>query len=87
MDSLANLIPYLYPVVIGLVAGYVASLFLGGKGGLVRKLIVGLLGGVIGGILMTKLGLTLTENIHLNNIINATAGACLLLFVVQFLGK
>lgn len=87
MDALKDLLPYLYPVAIGLAAGYIASLLLGGKGGLIRKLIIGLLGGIIGGIVMTKLGITLTANLHINNIITATAGACLLLLVVQLLSK
>ena len=80
-------VPYLYPLAIGLLAGWIASLLLGGGKGLIRKLIVGLIGGVIGGIVIPKLGLILTDNIHVNNIISSTAGACLLLIVIQFLAK
>ncbi len=39
---------YVYPILIGLVAGGLASMLLGGKGGLVRNLILGVIGGVVG---------------------------------------
>ena len=78
---------YVYPLMIGLAAGWIASLLFGGGSGLLRKLIIGLIGGVIGGIILPKLGITLTDNVHLNNLIAATGGACLLLVVVQFISK
>ena len=84
---MSEYLPYLYLLGIGLLAGWIASLLLGEKGGLIRKLIIGLLGSVIGGILVPKLGLSLTDNVHLNNIITATAGACLLLLAAQFIAK
>ena len=78
---------YAYPLAVGLVAGWLASLVLGGKGGLLRCLILGVLGAIVGGILAPKLGVTPIENVHLNNIAIATGGAVLLLFLAQFLGK
>ncbi len=78
--------PYVVPVLMGIVAGWAASVLLGGKGGLIRYAILGLIGGVIGGILVPKLGLTLTDNETLNSLITATGGAVVLLAVVQFLG-
>ena len=51
-----------------------------------RTLIIGVLGAIIGGILVPKLGVSLTDNVHVNNIVIATGGAVLLLFLVQFLG-
>ena len=77
---------YAYPLAIGLVAGWLASLLLGGKGGLIRYLILGVLGAVVGGILAPKLGVKPIENVHVNNIVIATGGALLLLFIAQFLG-
>ncbi len=78
---------YVYPLAVGLIAGWLASKLLGGKGGLIRSLILGVLGAIVGGILAPKLGFTPIENVHLNNIVIATGGAVLLLFVAQFLGK
>ena len=77
---------YLYPIVIGLIAGWLAAILMGGKGGLIRHVIIGLIGGVIGGILVPKLGLTLTDNKDVNALITATGGAVILLAIVQFLG-
>ena len=77
---------YAYLAGIGLIAGWLASLLLGGSGGLVRYLIIGVLGAFLGGYLVPKLGVTLTENVHVNAIIMATAGALLILFLAQFLG-
>jgi uncharacterized membrane protein YeaQ/YmgE (transglycosylase-associated protein family) len=77
---------YVYPLVIGLVAGWIANMLLGGKGGLVRTLIIGLLGAVLGGILVPELGISLTHNVHLNNVITASIGAVVLLFLAQFIG-
>ena len=82
-----DLLPYLYPLGIGLIAGFIASMILGGGKGLLRKLIIGILGAIVGGALLPALGITLTENLHVNNIITATIGACLLLIVIQFLAK
>lgn len=82
-----QLLPYVYPLAIGLAAGFIASMLLGGGKGLIRKLIIGVIGGYIGGILVPKLGLTLTANVHVNNIISATVGACVLLLAIQFLSK
>ena len=78
---------YVYPLAIGLVAGWVASLILGGKGGLLRYLILGVIGAVVGGILAPKLGVTPLDNVHLNNIVIASGGAVLVLFIAQILGK
>ena len=78
---------YAYPLAVGLVAGILASLLLGGKGGLVRCLILGVVGAVVGGILAPKLGVTPIENVHLNNVAVATGGAVLVLLLAQILGK
>lgn len=77
---------YVYPILIGLVAGGLASMLLGGKGGLVRNLILGVIGGVVGGILAPKIGFNPIENVHLNNIVIATGGAVVTLFAAQLLG-
>ena len=78
---------YVYPLAVGLIAGWLAGKLLGGKGGLVRCLILGVIGAIVGGILAPKLGFTPIDNVHLNNIIIATGGAVVVLFVAQLLGK
>ncbi|MHC4391133.1 MAG: GlsB/YeaQ/YmgE family stress response membrane protein [Planctomycetota bacterium] len=78
---------FLYIAVIGLAAGWIASLLLGGGGGLIRNLVIGVAGALIGGVVVPKLGLTLTSNVHANNVITASIGALLLLAVLQFLTR
>jgi uncharacterized membrane protein YeaQ/YmgE (transglycosylase-associated protein family) len=78
---------YVYPLVVGLIAGWLASLLLGGKGGLVRCVLLGVLGAIVGGILAPKIGFQPLENLHLNNVVVATGGAVLVLLLAQILGK
>jgi uncharacterized membrane protein YeaQ/YmgE (transglycosylase-associated protein family) len=69
-------------IIVGLVAGFLASHFVKGSGyGLIGDLIVGLLGAVIGGFVIgffvhTTVGL-------LGSIVVAFIGAVILLFVVR----
>ncbi len=44
-------------IIIGLVAGWLATQILGGTGGLLYNLAVGLVGAVVGGFLFSKLRL------------------------------
>jgi uncharacterized membrane protein YeaQ/YmgE (transglycosylase-associated protein family) len=69
-------------IVVGLVAGYLASHFVKGGGyGLIGDLIVGLLGAVIGSVLI---GLFFHATVGLlGSIIVAFIGAVILLFVVR----
>jgi len=72
-------------IIVGLVAGFLASHFVKGSGyGLIGDLIVGLLGAVIGGFVLgffvhTTVGL-------LGSIVVAFIGAVILLFVVRQVG-
>jgi uncharacterized membrane protein YeaQ/YmgE (transglycosylase-associated protein family) len=69
-------------IIVGLVAGFLASHFVKGGGyGLIGDLIVGLLGAVIGGFLV---GLIVHTTVGLlGTIVVAFIGAVILLFVVR----
>ncbi len=70
---------------IGLVAGWLASLLLGG-GGLVRNLIVGIIGAFVGGWLLSAIGVSLPiENALLSQIITATIGAIVVIAVARII--
>ncbi len=72
---------------IGLVAGWLASLVLGG-GGLVRNLIVGVIGAVVGGWLLSLAGVSLpVGNALLSQIITATIGAIVVIAVARIIAK
>ena len=70
-------------LVVGLIAGFLASLFIRGRSsGCIGNIIVGLIGSVIGGILASALDL---GQFHfLGTIFIAFVGASILLAVLQF---
>lgn len=68
-------------LVIGVVAGWLASFIVGG-GGLISYLIWGVLGSVLGGILLPKIGVKIdVGNALVNQIVVATIGAIVLVLV------
>lgn len=72
---------------IGLVAGWLASLVLGG-GGLVRNLIVGVIGAFVGGWLLSALGVVLPiDNALLSQVITATIGAVVVIAVARVIAR
>lgn len=72
---------------IGLVAGWLASLILGG-GGLLRNLIVGVIGAFVGGYVLNLAGVTLPiDNALLSQIITATIGAIIVIVVARVIVK
>ena len=69
-------------LLIGLVAGWLASLLMkNNKSSLVTDIILGVIGSVIGGYGATLLGIR-TGGI-VGSIAIATAGACLLIFIIR----
>lgn len=72
-------------VVVGLIAGYLASLIMKSGGGLISDLIVGVIGGFIGGYLsQVFLGENLMSGINFTSIATAAVGAIVLLAIVKF---
>ena len=72
---------------IGLVAGWLASLVLGG-GGLVRNLIVGVIGAFVGGWLLSAVGISLpVGNALLSQVIIATIGAIVVILVARLVAR
>jgi uncharacterized membrane protein YeaQ/YmgE (transglycosylase-associated protein family) len=75
-------------LVIGLVAGWLAGQIMKGSGfGLVGDIIVGVIGAFIGGWLWGFLKLPLIGPWWLTDIIVATVGACILLFILRLIKR
>jgi uncharacterized membrane protein YeaQ/YmgE (transglycosylase-associated protein family) len=73
-------------IVIGLLAGFIATRITGTRGGLIRNLIFGLVGSFIGGFLATKLNIQVVPDFW-GELITATAGAVLFLFLWQVIRR
>jgi uncharacterized membrane protein YeaQ/YmgE (transglycosylase-associated protein family) len=72
-------------LIVGLVAGWLASLIVRGGGfGLLGDLLVGLVGAVIGSWLLPQLNIHLGSGL-LGSILDATIGAVILLLVLRLL--
>jgi uncharacterized membrane protein YeaQ/YmgE (transglycosylase-associated protein family) len=72
-------------LVIGLVAGFLASVVMGGEG-LLRYLIVGVLGAFVGGYLFSALRIELPiKNGFLSQVVTATVGAILVVIIARLI--
>jgi len=68
-------------IIIGLLAGWLANVFLGSRGGGVfYKLAVGLIGAVVGGLIFDALHIVPEDN-FIGNLVSATVGATVFLLV------
>ena len=73
-------------LIVGLVAGWLASLIVRGGGmGILGDLLVGLVGALIGSWLLPKLNISLGSGL-LAEILYATIGAVILLLVLRLVG-
>ncbi|MFI5272886.1 MAG: GlsB/YeaQ/YmgE family stress response membrane protein [Ktedonobacterales bacterium] len=71
-------------VVVGLIAGWLASLVVRGTGlGLAGDIIVGIIGGIIGGIILSLIGGSGVTGFNLWSIVVAFVGAVILLLIVR----
>ncbi len=72
--------------VIGIVAGFLASLVVGGGGGLLRYLIIGVIGAFVGGYLTDALSIDLgIRNRLAAQIVTATIGAVIVVLIARLL--
>jgi len=73
-------------VFIGLVAGFIASLLLGGGGGILRYLVTGLIGAFVGGYLFDVLNIDLgIRNRLVSQIVTASVGAIIVVILARFI--
>jgi uncharacterized membrane protein YeaQ/YmgE (transglycosylase-associated protein family) len=73
-------------VFVGIIAGFIASLLLGGDGGLLRYLITGLIGAFVGGYLFDVLKIDLgIRSKLLSEIATASVGAVIVVLLARFI--
>ncbi len=77
----------IWSIIVGLLAGVIAGKIMKGKGfGFIMNVIIGLVGGVIGGWAYSLLGISSSGGIW-GNLVMATIGAIILLFIVSLFKK
>jgi uncharacterized membrane protein YeaQ/YmgE (transglycosylase-associated protein family) len=76
-------------VVLGLVAGFIASKLVNKTGsGIVMDLVLGVVGAFVGGFLFTRFGAAGVTGLNLYSILVATVGAAVVLFIYHaFIGR
>ncbi len=75
-------------LIVGLIAGVLASLVMGGTGyGLIGDIIIGIVGAFVGGWLFTRLGVTSPFGGLAGVIFVAFIGAVVLLFVLRLVRR
>jgi uncharacterized membrane protein YeaQ/YmgE (transglycosylase-associated protein family) len=72
-------------IVLGLVAGAIASFLVGGGLGLLEMIILGIVGAVVGGFLAQQLGYGDVTGFNITSIVIATIGAIVVILVVRAL--
>ena len=73
-------------LLIGAIAGWLASYFMKGRGfGMIGNILVGVVGALIGGFLFGSFGFFDGE--ILDSVITATVGSFVLLFIISFIKR
>jgi uncharacterized membrane protein YeaQ/YmgE (transglycosylase-associated protein family) len=71
-------------IVVGAIAGFLANMVMGSRGGLILMVVLGIVGGVVGGFVATKvLKIGSVDGINIESILIATVGAIAILFVAN----
>ena len=77
----------LWPIIVGIVAGFLAGKVMKGKGfGLIFNLLVGVGGAILGGWLFGQFGISVCTGL-VSTLITALIGAIALLFIINLLKK
>jgi uncharacterized membrane protein YeaQ/YmgE (transglycosylase-associated protein family) len=70
--------------VIGVIAGYLASVLVGGGGGLIGYLLKGVVGALVGGYVLNAAGINLgIRNAFASQVATATIGAIVVILVAR----
>jgi uncharacterized membrane protein YeaQ/YmgE (transglycosylase-associated protein family) len=89
MENYATYAPWIVMAVNGLIAGWLASLVLGG-GGIIRDIFVGIIGAFVGGALVQAGLLKLPFLVDMpwaHQILVSTIGALLIIIIARIIGR
>lgn len=72
-------------IVVGAIAGFLASQLMGSREGLLMMVVLGIVGGIVGGFVATSvLKMGSVDGINLESIAIATIGAVAIVFLARF---
>jgi len=72
-------------IVVGAIAGFLASQLMGSRDGLLMMVVLGIIGGLVGGFVATSvLNIGSVDGINLESIAIATVGAVAIIFIARF---
>jgi len=78
---------FIYFIIIGAIAGWLAGKIMKGGGfGLVMNMVLGIIGGVVGGWVFSLFGLS-TDGGLIGSLVTSVAGAVLILFIGRLIKK
>jgi uncharacterized membrane protein YeaQ/YmgE (transglycosylase-associated protein family) len=72
-------------IIVGLIAGWLASLIMKAKGGLWIDLLLGVVGGFVGGWITSLFGMNMMSGVNITSIIVALVGAIVVLFLYRLI--
>ena len=78
---------FLWWVIVGLIAGVLASFVMGGGFGIIGDIIIGIIGAFIGGWVFSKLGVGTPFSGLAGTIFVAFVGAVILLFILRLIRR
>lgn len=68
-------------IVFGALAGWIASMIMGGVGGIGTDIILGIIGAIVGGWLMQQLGQSGVSGFNVYSLVVAVIGAIILIMI------
>ena len=72
-------------IVVGAIAGFLASMIMGSRQGLLMMVVLGIVGGLVGGFVATSvLKIGSVNGINVESIVIATIGAIAIVFLASF---
>lgn len=74
---------FLSGIILGAIAGWIASKIMNSKGGLIRNIIMGIIGGSVGTALFHAVGLSASG--YLGSVIVSVVGACVVIWIGRLL--
>ena len=75
-------------IILGLIAGFIASKIVNASGqGLLLDIVLGIIGAVVGGYLFTAIGATGVTGFNLYSIFVSIVGACVVLWLYHALSR